>query len=204
MDTIYTRLELFRLLYPSQVFYTLLVFSCTLPTPWIIPSSFMPPASSYITTRPTSTGTFICSFSRIKHAHMRRQEPLSRFKSTTFMPLALLTEILTSCCKKREQMIYQRFSFKMTWSAYSTSRNGKTNKQQQQQKNDEHMRVEFKYSCLIYSELQKRFKIAPQLSRLCPVMSTSSRPRLVLRQPEDIGGLSSLTINASFSPHLLR
>lgn len=129
MDIIYTRLELFRLLYPSQVFYTLLMSSCTLPTPSIISRSFMPPASSYITPRPTSTGTFICSFSRIKHAHTRRQEPLPRFKSTTFMPLTLLTGILTSCSKKREQMIYQRLlSFKMTWSAYSTSTNGKTNK----------------------------------------------------------------------------
>lgn len=42
------------------------------------------------------------------------------------MPLTLLRGILTSCSKKRQQMIYQRlFSYKMTRSAYSTSRNWK-------------------------------------------------------------------------------
>lgn len=68
----------------SEVFYVLLMASYTLPTLWIISSSFIPPASSYIITRPTSTGTFICSFSRIKHACMRRQEPLPRFKEHHF------------------------------------------------------------------------------------------------------------------------
>lgn len=152
-----------------------------------------PAPSSYKNTWPRSFGTatsFTYTFGKIRYTPKRRQGPLLRFKNATFMPLTLLTGILTSCCKKRQQMIYQRwFSYMMTRSAYS--RNWKKN-----------MRVVFKYSFPIYTELQKIFKTAPQFSGLGPATSSLPWPLLALRQPKDAGGPCLQATNASLSPAL--
>lgn len=70
----------------------------------------------------------------------------------------------------------------------------------QRQEIEKNMRVAFKYSFPIYTELQKIFRIAPQFSGLDPATSSLSWPLLALRQPKVAGGPCLQAANVSLSP----
>lgn len=178
MGTTYARSQLFRLFYPAKD------EASWLHTPFqpleSYPNTHIPASSPYKYTWPTSFRTaisFTCTFGKIQHTPKRRLGNSSRFKTATFMPLTLLTGILTSCSKKRWST---KGCFHIRWQDTLIQLQGV-------EKEHEDVRVVFKYCFLIYAELQI-FRIAPQYSGLGPDTSSLTWTLLAPRQPKNAGG----------------